>query len=840
MPERYFLKHICKEPLRKLGLFICFLCFVPYLLCSQTNVAPEVNATGDQIYCPLTSIRVATAFTITDPDDTEIDAFYIQISTGYERALDTLRLENNHPNVEATWNSQEGKLTLTGVSGSAVAYVDLIAAVSDVVFESSSTSPTEEKFFSFTIGSANYLPETGHYYEYIEAFGIRWDDARAAAENRSFFGLQGYLATITSDAEAQLTGEQASGTGWIGGTDSVNEGVWRWATGPEAGTIFWNGDANGTSPNFAFWNTNEPNNLNDEDYAHITAPGVGITGSWNDLSITGDPTGDYQPKGYIVEYGGMPGDPTLTLSASTKITTPKIFTANPAVICGAGTITLSAESTLGEVVWFDEPTGGMPLATGNVFTADITSSTTFYAIASYDGCLNGERIPVDAQVQIKPQVNSDFTVANCGSGQEVLFNLSRYNDLIIDDSNSYTITFHLSENDAENNINPLDDEMFSISTADEVFFRVEGTGDLCYSVGRIFLEESTTSLPANYVFEQEKCDEGAMDGIASFDLQEASDAILSEFPLNQNLSVSFYVSEGDAYLSRNAISQSDNYTNATPFAETLFVRVEDSTSGTCFGVGPNVLLRVNPIPSFSVQEDYIYCTGESVLVEPFAANGDYTYEWFNEEGQVVGTAARIRISQQGMYSVIATSESGCVGERQSFQVTESGPLALSPQFIQVEDDGETGTIIVNHQDGQLGIGEYVFALDDPNNMQEEGVFTNVTPGLHTLYAMDLNGCGMDEISVGVIGVSKFLTPNNDGINDTVKILGVTTTFYEQGTFYVFDRYGRLLAQTNPLVAGWNGFFDGQPMPPSDYWYTLELRDVNGKVHFKKGHFTLKQ
>ena len=173
-------------------------------------------------------------------------------------------------------------------------------------------------------------------------------------------------------------------------------------------------------------------------------------------------------------------------------------------------------------------------------------------------------------------------------------------------------------------------------------------------------------------------------------------------------------------------------------------------------------------------------------------------------------------------------------------MTESGPPSLSPQFIQVEDDGETGTIIVNHQEGQLGIGEYVFALDDPNNVQEEGVFTNVTPGLHTLYAMDLNGCGMDEISVGVIGVSKFLTPNNDGINDTVKILGVTSAFYEQGTFYVFDRYGRLLAQTNPLVAGWNGFFDGQPMPPSDYWYALELRDVNGKVHLKKGHFTLKQ
>jgi hypothetical protein len=41
--------------------------------------------------------------------------------------------------------------------------------------------------------------------------------------------------------------------------------------------------------NFALWNTAEPNQYNgaQEDYAHITAPGVGITGSWNDLTNTG-------------------------------------------------------------------------------------------------------------------------------------------------------------------------------------------------------------------------------------------------------------------------------------------------------------------------------------------------------------------------------------------------------------------------------------------------------------------------------------------------------------------------------------------------------------------------
>jgi hypothetical protein len=53
---------------------------------------------------------------------------------------------------------------------------------------------------------------------------------------------------------------------------------------------------------------------------------VGVTGSWNDLSNTGDPdpNSPYYPQGYIVEYGGMPGDPIIQISASTTIVIPRI------------------------------------------------------------------------------------------------------------------------------------------------------------------------------------------------------------------------------------------------------------------------------------------------------------------------------------------------------------------------------------------------------------------------------------------------------------------------------------------------------------------------------------
>lgn len=398
-------------------LNIVFFLLLTNLSWSQ-NIAPILTATGDQAYCPNTQINIVTDFNIVDPDDTEIDALYIQISTGYDLGNDLLTLSGSHPSITTVWSTLEGKLTLKGIGGLKVSYVDLINAVKDVLFQSTSNNPLD-KTFSITIGDANYLPSTGHYYEYVPSLGITWTNAKAAAEARTYFGLQGYLATITSADEAQLSGKQAGGAGWIGGSDAAVEGVWRWVTGPEAGTIFWNGLANGSSPNFAFWNTNEPNQAGNEDYAHVTAPGVGTSGSWNDLSNTGEISGDFQPKGYIVEYGGMPGDPILNISTSSTIYTNKITSVKNASRCGSGVVTLEAMPLYGTVLWFNSPTGGTSVATGLTFTTPFLNTTaTYYTLASINGCITGIRTPVVATVTTIPSIVSvtNKTVCETSSG----------------------------------------------------------------------------------------------------------------------------------------------------------------------------------------------------------------------------------------------------------------------------------------------------------------------------------------------------------------------------------------------------------------------------------------
>jgi len=414
-------------------LFIfTFSCFIPIQSWSQ-NIAPTLTATGNQYYCPQNRMNVVTDFNIVDPDDTGIEAVFVQISTGYTNGEDSLSLDlTSHPNLTTSWSSSEGKLTIKSNTSGDALYSDLIVAVKNVVYESTSANPTVEKKFSITIGDANYLPLTEHFYEYIDAPGITWENAKTAAEGKTYFELQGYLATITSAEEAQICGEQATGQGWIGGSDKETEGIWKWVTGPEAGKTFFFSDPNGISEggtsvgayfSYTNWNINEPNDwvplgstngIGNENYAHVYG-----NGKWNDYpNINGSITG------YVVEYGDTPGDPILKISASTSIKMMYITDVTENSTCGSGTVDLSATSNFGNILWFDTATSTTPIATttsGNDFTTPMLNATTkYYALASTNGCTDGERRAVTATFYTIPTINSTTGTIICESGTGIL------------------------------------------------------------------------------------------------------------------------------------------------------------------------------------------------------------------------------------------------------------------------------------------------------------------------------------------------------------------------------------------------------------------------------------
>jgi len=397
------------------------------LFCSNAIYAidpPKIIATSNpKPYCPGTYTKIIETVSITfDSLEPNTDAVYIQISSGYSTG-DLLTLDTSlHPTISIGFgfNTNTGTLKLLSTTGNKIPYANFEAAIKDILFHNSLASPSGIRKFSISLGTGqlSYLPSNKHFYKYVSSPGISWTTAKTLAESPTnyYYGLHGYLATLTTADEARLAGEQAPGNGWIGGSDAETEGIWKWVTGPEMGTVM----------TYTNWNNGEPNNSNgNENYAHIKAPGVpGIPGSWNDLQVNGDPIGDYQSKGYIIEYGGMVTNDveSIQISASTSMTIPKITGVTPASRCDLGTVNLTATASNGTINWYADQIGGTSLKTGTNYETDSITVTTPYYVDAFSGsCASGTRTEIIATVNKIPTIKSTNSgISRCGPGSIIL------------------------------------------------------------------------------------------------------------------------------------------------------------------------------------------------------------------------------------------------------------------------------------------------------------------------------------------------------------------------------------------------------------------------------------
>lgn len=407
------------------------------------------------------------------------------------------------------------------------------------------------------------------------------------------------------------------------------------------------------------------------------------------------------------------------------------------------------------------------------------------------------------------------------------FNLNEaFNDLT-GNSNTVFIEFYDSVTNAESSTDILNAVGYTNNTNPEIIYaKVIDNSTQCYSISELRLEVSTTQISNHNVLPV--CDElDSEDGINTFDLDTITIAIQTDNGLA--FPVTYYESYNDALLEQNELSSP--YNNITPYNQTIFSRVENDNA--CYGIG-EVILTIHPLPELEEDETLLYCLNafpETLSINAGILNDDpnnYTYSW--SSGQ---DTYEIAINQTGTYTVIATNSFGCSKSRNI--TIEPSNIATIESFEVIDASNSNSiTVIVS------GEGEYDYALFNENGVfiswQTENVFTNIPPGLYTVKVRDLkNDCGIVEDLVSVIGFPKFFTPNGDGSNDTWNVKGVSGQFQPNTRILIYDRYGKLLKELSPLGEGWNGTYNGQVLPVSDYWFSVKLQD--GRLF--KSHFTLK-
>ena len=492
-------------------------------------------------------------------------------------------------------------------------------------------------------------------------------------------------------------------------------------------------------------------------------------------------------------------------------------------LCGDETTSLSAlQNNVLSYQWFKN---NIPLSGNTASTFEVESEGLYSVEVVLDnGCISYGSI----QIEYSPlPIAFDTSLVQCDDDGLfdgfTTFNLTEINETLINNIPNRDTKFYTSLTAAQNSTDEINGSGFNNTTNPQtVYVQLIDTNTNCFDIAALTLSVSTTTGTDTVL---KSCDsDGNEDGFFNFTLSDADADVLSDLPAIFTLS--YYETYQEALLEINPLPA--NYTNTSAYSQILFARIENGND--CHGIN-QVELEVKDLPQLVTEQQQQYCLNSfpsTISLEGGIIGGlpnSFSYDWSTGE-----TTPQIEINTPGVYTVSVSNSDGC-SKLRTITVIPSNIATFDSIAIVDGVENNTVTIFVS------GEGNYEYALDSEfSNFQDSNLFIGVKPGFHTVYVRDKNDCGTIQKNIAVIGFPKFFTPNGDGYNDTWHVYGINTPNQVNSEVYIFDRFGKLIIKLNPLGAGWDGTYNGDNTPSSDYWFYTKLQ--NNKIF--RGHFSLRR
>ena len=300
-----------------------------------------------------------------------------------------------------------------------------------------------------------------------------------------------------------------------------------------------------------------------------------------------------------------------------------------------------------------------------------------------------------------------------------------------------------------------------------------------------------------------------------------------------------------SYLPGSTITSADLDTNPA-----TFTAIADNGSG-CID---EVQFEIN-LQEFFVNIDATsteLCPGESVvlnaMVVPASPLGTYQYEWVvANTGVVLGQNPSLVFAPQSttqvMLSVTDTgAPTGTLPAQDDVVITVSdNPTFTLPTSIDAFDTYTLPAVATTAATDVI-----TFTDLSTNTNLAAGTLLVSEAGTNT-YNLRVNatsdqGCSASQELIVTVTSSltddlfpRFFTPNGDGFHDRWKPNSET---FEVESLFIFDRFGKLLKQSDPRI-GWDGTYNGNPMPSTSYWYKATIRIGERRLKLS-GYFALRR
>lgn len=524
----------------------------------------------------------------------------------------------------------------------------------------------------------------------------------------------------------------------------------------------------------------------------------------------------YHIKLVIADEGNYRYDSAIFIGGgSFNVTTdlgPDRVIANNNPLCAGGTLPLNA-SNPGAISyqWFKN--GAAIAGETNAEYTVRTEGDYSVRVQLTQTCFSEGRIAVEYTA---PPVVANQTLLQCDDDNDglTLFNLTLADALLSNGSPNISAAYYLTQQAATAGTSPISNPTrFQNTMVNQEIYALVSNQFGCSTIVTVTLATSSNSItnPTPFI----GCEEDN-DGLHVFNLTEKNQEILQALP--PGLQLQYFTSYNAALSAVDAIADPTAFQTTTPGSQTVYARVFNGSE--CYGIAQLQLYVSSFGNSFNDQSVYMCDNG---IITLNAGSGYTSYTWNTTPVQ---TTPSITVNQPGSYKVTVVNSDGCSRDR-TFTVMPSGPATGAT--IDINDfTGNQNSISITPQ----GNGNYEYSLDGAT-YQAEPVFNGLLAGQYTIYIRDINGClPVYTQEVYVLDYPKFFTPNGDGINDVWRIPFLTQR--KDIIVTVFDRYGKVITGFKGTNGGWDGTLNGELLPSTDYWFTIQLEDMQ----IIRGHFAM--
>ncbi|RKE99114.1 choice-of-anchor L domain-containing protein, partial [Ichthyenterobacterium magnum] len=332
--------------------------------------------------------------------------------------------------------------------------------------------------------------------------------------------------------------------------------------------------------------------------------------------------------------------------------------------CGGDSITLDTQAVSATHTWYKDT---VEITGETSSTLDITEPGTYSVdVVFAPGCEASDTILVEFKSSPIANVAQNLSIcALSGVGQ---FNLTDNDDDILGTQNplDYIITYHLTEQDAIDNLNPLTSPYTNVSSPQTVYTRIADLTQECFDTTSFDLTFNNITIDSP-LSPLQVCDDATADGLAMFTLTDRDAQVIGTLDAS-TVNVSYYENQVDADSGMNELLSP--YMN-TSNNQIIYVRLEANSSAACYNTA-TLELVVNPLPNPIVPIDYEVCDDDN--------DGFSSFDLTLKDTEVLNGQTGMTVSY---YETLSDAQAGVDALTSPYNNTAINTQSI---FVRLEDD----------------------------------------------------------------------------------------------------------------------------------------------------------